>query len=122
MGFASLAVLSHLYLSLSLPSLSTALLTANSTKAFTADSLLSQLLLARTQLAVGPATKYQEAFYVFEEIKSMQGGRNEAALGGVAVAQATLGRWEESVGAIGEALELVRVLSLTCTLVERYSS
>lgn len=91
-----------------LPHLSTALLTAPSTTAFTSDSLLSQLLIARSNLATGPASKYQDAYYVFEEIKGMQGGRGEAVLGGVSVAQALLGRWEEARDATNEALEMVR--------------
>ncbi|TNY22978.1 coatomer epsilon subunit-domain-containing protein [Rhodotorula diobovata] len=101
-----LAILSHLYIQMHLPHLSTALLTAPSTTAFTSDSLLSQLLIARSNLATGPASKYQDAYYVFEEIKGMQGGRGEAVLGGVSVAQALLGRWEEARDATNEALEM----------------
>ncbi|GAA5821678.1 hypothetical protein JCM3770_004765 [Rhodotorula araucariae] len=101
-----LAILSHLYIQLHLPHLSTALLTSPSTTAFTSDSLLSQLLIARSNLATGPASKYQDAYYVFEEIKGMQGGRGEGVLNGVGVAQALLGRWEEARDATNEALEM----------------
>ncbi|GAA5978965.1 hypothetical protein JCM11641_000109 [Rhodosporidiobolus odoratus] len=101
-----LAILSHLYISLNLPHLSTTLLTSPSTTSFTSDSLLSQLLIARSNLATGPSSKYQDAYYVFEEIKGMQGGRGEGVLAGVAVAQALLGRWEEARDATGEALEM----------------
>lgn len=101
-----LTVLSHLYLSLSLASHSQALLAAPATTAFTSDSLLSQLLLAKTSLLSGPTTKYQEAYYVFEEIKSMQGGRGEAVLNGLGASQAALGRWDEAAAAVGEAEEL----------------
>jgi len=104
----SLAILSHLYISLHLPHLSTSLLTSPSTTSFTSDSLLSQLLIARSNLATGPSAKYQDAYYVFEEIKGMQGGRGESVLGGVSVAQALLGRWEEARDATNEALEMVR--------------
>ncbi|GAA5951958.1 hypothetical protein JCM10213_006577 [Rhodosporidiobolus nylandii] len=101
-----LAILSHLYITLHLPHLSTELLQSPSVTAFTSDSLLSQLLLARSGLATGPAAKYQDAYYVFEEIKGMQGGRGEAVLGGVSVSQALLGRWQEAEEATGEALEM----------------
>lgn len=37
----------------------------------------------------------------------MQGGRGEATLAGVSVAQATQGRWEEAVQAAVEGLEMV---------------
>lgn len=104
----SLAILSHLYLSLSLASHSQTLLHAPGTTAWTADSLLSQILSARTNLALGPTAKYQEAYYVYEEVKGMQGGRGEATLAGITVAQALLGRWEESLQATTEALEMVR--------------
>lgn len=103
----SLGILSHLYISLNLPHLSSALLSSPSVTAFTSDSLLSQLLVARSNLATGPANKYQDAYYVFEEIKGMQGGRGEGVLAGVAVAQAALGRWEEARDATNEALEMV---------------
>mgnify|MGYP001586334325 FL=1 len=88
----SLGLLSHLYLSLSLPSHSHTLLSSPTTLSFTSDSLLSQLLSARTNLALGPTNKYQEAYYVYEEIKGMQGGRGEGTLAGVAVAQGQIGR------------------------------
>lgn len=74
--------------------------------AFTSDSLLSQLLQARASLASGPAAKYQEAYYVFEEARGAQGGR-EGGGAGVAVSQAALGRWEEAWAAVGEGLESV---------------
>ncbi|GAA5889754.1 hypothetical protein JCM5296_002331 [Sporobolomyces johnsonii] len=54
-----LALLSHLYISLSLASLSSPLLSSPSVTSFTSDSLLSQLLQARTHLATGPARKWQ---------------------------------------------------------------
>ncbi|BGP31497.1 hypothetical protein JCM10296v2_003262 [Rhodotorula toruloides] len=101
-----LGILSHLYISLNLPHLSSALLSSPSVTAITSDSLLSQLLVARSNLATGPANKYQDAYYVFEEIKGMQGGRGEGVLAGVAVAQAALGRWEEARDATNEALEM----------------
>ncbi|KAI5481009.1 coatomer protein complex, subunit epsilon [Pseudohyphozyma bogoriensis] len=101
-----LAVLSHLYLSLNLPANSTKLLSSPSTLAWTSDSLLSQLLSARTNLASGPTQKYQDAYYVYEELKGMQGGRGEGTLAGVAVAQALLGRWDESTQAVDEAVEM----------------
>ncbi|GAA5884079.1 hypothetical protein JCM3774_002959 [Rhodotorula dairenensis] len=101
-----LGLLSHLYISLHLAPLSTALLTSPSTTAITADSLLSQLLIARSHLATGPTQKYQDAYYVFDEIKNMQGGRGEAVLSGVAVAQGLLQRWEEARDAIQEGLEM----------------
>ncbi|GEM08177.1 coatomer protein complex, subunit epsilon [Rhodotorula toruloides] len=101
-----LGILSHLYISLNLPHLSSALLSSPSVTAFTADSLLSQLLVARSNLATGPSNKYQDAYYVFEEIKGMQGGRGEGVFAGVAVAQAALGRWEEARDATNEALEM----------------
>lgn len=103
----SLGLLSHLYLSLSLPSHSHTLLSSSTTLSWTSDSLLSQLLTARTNLALGPTSKYQEAYYVYEEIKGMQGGRGEGTLAGVAVAQGLLGRWEEAGQAVNEALEIV---------------
>jgi coatomer protein complex subunit epsilon len=56
---------------------------------------------------MGPAAKYQEAFYVYEEMRGMQGGRTEDVLGGVGVAQAAMGRWEESTSAVAEGLEAV---------------
>ncbi|GAA6039692.1 hypothetical protein JCM8097_001355 [Rhodosporidiobolus ruineniae] len=101
-----LAILSHLYITLHLPHLSTQLLTSPSVTSFTSDSLLSQLLIARSNLATGPSSKYQDAYYVFEEIKGMQGGRGEGVLAGVGVAQALLGRWEEARDATAEALEM----------------
>ncbi|GAA5861567.1 hypothetical protein JCM8547_008075 [Rhodosporidiobolus lusitaniae] len=101
-----LAILSHLYITLHLPALSTQLLTSPSVTSFTSDSLLSQLLIARSNLATGPSQKYQDAYYVFEEIKGMQGGRGEGVLAGVSVAQALLGRWEEARDANAEALEM----------------
>ncbi|GAA5837619.1 hypothetical protein JCM11251_002026 [Rhodosporidiobolus azoricus] len=101
-----LAILSHLYITLHLPHLSTQLLQSPSVTSFTSDSLLSQLLIARSNLSTGPAEKYQQAYYVFEEIKGMQGGRGEGVLNGVAVSQALLGRWEEARDATGEALEM----------------
>ncbi|GAA5990988.1 hypothetical protein JCM5350_001840 [Sporobolomyces pararoseus] len=101
-----LALLSHLYISLHLAPLSSSLLQSPSVTAFTSDSLLSQLLNARTNLALGPRAKYQDAYYVFEEIKSMQGGRGEGVLAGVTVAQSALGRWEEALEAVREALEM----------------
>lgn len=104
----SLGLLSHLYISLSLSPLSQSLLTSPSTTAFTSDSLLSQLLGARSNLASGPRSKYEQAYYVYEEIKGMQGGRGEGTLAGVSVAQAMQGRWEEAVQAAVEGLELVR--------------
>lgn len=106
----SLGLLSHLYISLHLAPLSTALLTSPSTTSITSDSLLSQLLIARSHLATGPTQKYQDAYYVFEEIKNMQGGRGEGVLSGVGVAQALLGRWDEARDAINEGLEMVRPL------------
>lgn len=57
---------------------------------------------------LGPTSKYQEAFYTFEEIKGMSGARSESAMNGVGVAQAALGRWSESGSAIEEGLALVR--------------
>ena len=104
----SLGVLSHLYLSLHLASHSHTLLHSPGTTSWTADSLLSQILSARTNLALGPTAKYQEAYYVYEEVKGMQGGRGETTLAGVSVAQALQGRWEESIQATEEALEMVR--------------
>ncbi|KAK4700357.1 coatomer subunit epsilon, partial [Phenoliferia sp. Uapishka_3] len=101
-----LGILSHLYLSLSLPSLSNTLIHSPGTTSWTADSLLSQILSARTNLALGPTAKYQESYYVYEEVKGMQGGRGEATLAGVSVSQALLGRWEESNQATEEALEV----------------
>ncbi|GAA5994656.1 uncharacterized protein JCM10292_002195 [Rhodotorula paludigena] len=101
-----LGLLSHLYISLNLPHLSTQLLTSADTTAFTSDSLLSQLLIARSNLATGPTDKYQNAYYTFEEIKGMQGGRGEGVLAGVSVAQALQGRWEEARDATNEALEM----------------
>ncbi|POY73811.1 hypothetical protein BMF94_3352 [Rhodotorula taiwanensis] len=101
-----LGLLSHLYISLNLAPLSTSLLTSPSTTAITSDSLLSQLLIARSHLATGPTQKYQDAYYVFEEIKNMQGGRGEGVLSGVGVAQATLERWEEARDAVNEGLEM----------------
>ncbi|KAL8290253.1 hypothetical protein RQP46_003192 [Phenoliferia psychrophenolica] len=101
-----LGVLSHLYLSLHLASHSHTLLHSPGTTSWTADSLLSQILSARTNLALGPTAKYQEAYYVYEEVKGMQGGRGETTLAGVSVAQALMGRWEESVQASEEALEM----------------
>ncbi|KAG0658769.1 hypothetical protein C6P46_005634 [Rhodotorula mucilaginosa] len=101
-----LGLLSHLYISLHLAPLSTALLTSPSTTSITSDSLLSQLLIARSHLATGPTQKYQDAYYVFEEIKNMQGGRGEGVLSGVGVAQGLLGRWEEARDAINEGLEM----------------
>ncbi|GJN89451.1 hypothetical protein Rhopal_002437-T1 [Rhodotorula paludigena] len=103
---ARLGLLSHLYISLNLPHLSTQLLTSADTTAFTSDSLLSQLLIARSNLATGPTDKYQNAYYTFEEIKGMQGGRGEGVLAGVSVAQALQGRWEEARDATNEALEM----------------
>lgn len=99
--------MSHLYISLNLAPLSTSLLTSPSTTTITSDSLLSQLLIARSHLATGPTQKYQDAYYVFEEIKNMQGGRGEGVLSGVGVAQATLERWEEARDAVNEGLEMV---------------
>ena len=104
----SLGVLSHLYLSLSVASHSHTLLHSPGTTSWTADSLLSQILAARTNLSLGPTAKYQEAYYVYEEVKGMQGGRGETTLAGIAVSQALMGRWEESVQASEEALEMVR--------------
>ncbi|GAA5895224.1 hypothetical protein JCM6882_006619 [Rhodosporidiobolus microsporus] len=101
-----LAILSHLYISIHLPHLSTQLLQSPSVTSFTSDSILSQLLIARSNLATGPSDKYQNAYYVFEEIKGMQGGRGEGVLAGVTVSQALLGRWEEARDATGEALEM----------------
>ncbi|GAA5911679.1 hypothetical protein JCM5296_005871 [Sporobolomyces johnsonii] len=101
-----LALLSHLYISLSLAPLSSSLLSSPSVTSFTSDSLLSQLLQARTHLATGPASKYQDAYYVFEEIKGMQGGRGEGVLAGVGVSQSALGRWQEGDEAVREALEM----------------
>jgi hypothetical protein len=49
----------------------------------------------------------------------MQGGRGEATLAGVSVAQATQGRWEEAVQAAVEGLEMVRLITsraLVCLL------
>lgn len=105
--FISLAVLSHLYLSLSLPNKSSTLLHSPEVASFTADSILSQLLNARTSLALGPTAKYQEAYYVYEELKGMQGGRTESSLAGIAVAQSLLGRWDEAGQAADEAAEMV---------------
>lgn len=99
--------MAHLYISLSQPQLAHALLTAPTTTAFTSDSLLSQLLQARTSLATGPKSRYEQAYYVYEEIKAMQGGRAEATLAGLAVAEASLGRWDEASAAVAQALELV---------------
>lgn len=107
MNTYSLGLLSHLYISLAQAGASTALLTSPQTTAFTSDSLLSQLLTARSNLATGPRNKYEQAYYVYEEIKGMQGGRGEATLAGVSVAQATQGRWEEAVQAAVEGLEMV---------------
>ncbi|GAA6026372.1 hypothetical protein JCM8202_004749 [Rhodotorula sphaerocarpa] len=101
-----LGLLSHLYISLHLAPLSTALLTSPSTTAITSDSLLSQLLIARSHLATGPTQKYQDAYYVFEEIKNMQGGRGEGVLSGVGIAQGALERWDEARDAIHEGLEM----------------
>ncbi|GAA6021206.1 hypothetical protein JCM10207_008354 [Rhodosporidiobolus poonsookiae] len=101
-----LGILSHLYISLHLAPLSSQLLTSPSVTSFTSDSLLSQLLIARSHLATGPASKYQDAYYVFEEIKGMQGGRGEGVLAGVGVAQALQGRWDEARDATNEALEM----------------
>ncbi|GAA6061871.1 hypothetical protein JCM10212_000512 [Sporobolomyces blumeae] len=101
-----LAILSHLYISLHLSPLSSTLLGSPSVQSFTLDSLLSQLLVARTSLATGPKAKYQEAYYVYEELRSMQGGRGEATLAGVGVSQACLGRWQEADEAVKEALEM----------------
>ncbi|GAA5855532.1 hypothetical protein JCM5353_004282, partial [Sporobolomyces roseus] len=101
-----LALLSHLYISLYLAPLSSSLLQSPSVTSFTSDSLLSQLLNARTNLSLGPRAKYQDAYYVFEELKGMQGGRGEGVLAGVTVAQSALGRWEEALEAVREALEM----------------
>lgn len=110
--YYSLAVLTHLYLTLSLPTHASATLLSPSVTAFTADSLLSQLLLAQIALLSGPTTKYQEAYYVYEEIKGMQGGRAEGVLNGLAIAQATQGRWDEATAALTEAQELVSILPI----------
>lgn len=40
-------------------------------------------------------------------MRGMQGGRTEDVLGGVGVAQAAMGRWEESTSAVAEGLEAV---------------
>ncbi|KAM0746353.1 hypothetical protein T439DRAFT_329803 [Meredithblackwellia eburnea MCA 4105] len=101
-----LGVLSHLYLSLSLASHSHTLINSPGTTSWTADSLLSQILSARTNLVTGPTAKYQEAYYVFEEVKGMQGGRGETSLAGITVSQALLGRWDEASQATEEALEM----------------
>ncbi|GAA5991850.1 hypothetical protein JCM10908_002236 [Rhodotorula pacifica] len=101
-----LGLLSHLYISLHLAPLSTNLLTSPSTTQITSDSLLSQLLIARSNLATGPTQKYQDAYYVFEEIKNMQGGRGEGVLCGVGIAQGLLERWEEARDAVNEGLEM----------------
>ncbi|ORY74522.1 coatomer epsilon subunit-domain-containing protein [Leucosporidium creatinivorum] len=101
-----LGLLSHLYISLAQSPSSTSLLTSPTVTAFTSDSLLSQLLSARSNLATGPRSKYEQAYYVYEEIKGMQGGRGEATLAGVSVAQAAQGRWEEAVQAAVEGLEM----------------
>jgi coatomer protein complex subunit epsilon len=100
-----LTLLAHLYQSLSHANLATALLQSPSTTAFTADSLLSQLLLARSQLATGPTAKYTEAGYVFEEIKGMQGGRGESVLSGVLVSEGLRGAWDEADAAGRESRE-----------------
>lgn len=110
---ASLALLSHLYISLYLAPLSSSLLQSPSVTSFTSDSLLSQLLNARTNLSLGPRAKYQDAYYVFEELKGMQGGRGEGVLAGVTVAQSALGRWEEALEAVREALEMVSSFPLS---------
>lgn len=107
----SLGILAHLYISLSQPNLAHSLLTSPQTTAFTSDSLLSQLLTARANIATGPKTRYEQAYYVYEEIKGMQGGRGETTLAGLAVAEASLGRWDEAVAAVTQALELVSVMA-----------
>ena len=99
--------MAHLYISLAQPQAAHSLLTSPSTTAFTSDSLLSQLLQARTSLSTGPKSRYEQAYYVYEEIKGMQGGRAESTLAGLAVAEATLGRWDEASAAVAQALELV---------------
>ncbi|SCZ98282.1 BZ3500_MvSof-1268-A1-R1_Chr7-1g09082 [Microbotryum saponariae] len=101
-----LGILTHLYQSLSLPQRSLALLTSPQTTSFTSDSLQSQLFTARTNLSLGPKQRYEQAYYVYEEIKGLHGGRGESTLAGVAVSQACLGRWDEAVQAILEGLEM----------------
>ncbi|KAM0789108.1 hypothetical protein ACM66B_003163 [Microbotryomycetes sp. NB124-2] len=101
-----LGVLTHLYISLGLAPRAQALLSSPSTTAFTSDSLLSQLLSARTSLATGPKQKYEQAFYVYEELRGMQGGREEGTLAGLTVSEAALGRWDEAVTATAQALEM----------------
>ncbi|SCV71043.1 BQ2448_3805 [Microbotryum intermedium] len=102
----SLGLLTHLYQSLSLPQRSLNLLSSPQTMSFTSDSLQSQLLTARTNLCLGPKSRYEQAYYVYEEIKGLQGGRGEGTLAGVAVSQASLGRYDEAVQATLEALEM----------------
>lgn len=97
----------HIYLSLSLSTLSSTLLTSPTVQAFTSDSLLSQLLTAQTNLATGPTSKYQESFYVYEEVKGMQGGRCEGVLAGVGISLAMLGKMSEAGKAVEEGLEMV---------------
>ncbi|KAK4052548.1 hypothetical protein OIO90_004316 [Microbotryomycetes sp. JL221] len=101
-----LGILTHLYISLGLASRAQTLLSSPSITSFTSDSLLSQLLTARTSLATGPKQRYEQAFYVYEELRGMQGGREEGTLSGVCVSEATLGRWDEAVTATAQALEL----------------
>ena len=107
----SLAILSYLHLSLNNPANSVSLLQSPTVTAFTSDSLLSQILLARTHLLSGPKQKYQDAYYVFEEVKSMQGGRSEGVLNGVGIAEGAQARWDEAGRDVDEAVELVRSAS-----------
>lgn len=69
------------------------------------DHLLVNIAEAWVQLREGGQSRYQSAFYVFEELATAPGDGSATALIAQAVAEMHLGRWEEAEAAVGEALK-----------------
>lgn len=79
---------------------------ARSARSFAQDALLVNLAESWISLREGSDQKYQQAFYVFEELAQAPGSSSAASLIAQAVSELHLGRYPEAETALLQALDL----------------
>jgi len=78
---------------------------AKSARAFAQDALLVNLAESWISLREGGDAKYQQAFYVFEELAQAPGSSATSSLVAQAVSELHLGRYPEAETALQQALD-----------------
>ena len=82
-----------------------ALKEVQSARKWAQDSLLVNIAESWVSMRTGPADKYQQAFYVFEELAQTPSSSATKSLVSQAVAEMHLGRLEEAEAALTESLK-----------------